>query len=379
MEDLSRRTILRLVTAGLAAGVLKPECTRGNEVTKKKQKVPVLHVTDLFRPHNDPDDHWDLACVYALAHKGDIDLKGILIDHPPKSRPDRNPDIMAVAQMNLICGLFIPTGVGSPHRLTSRNDTQASASSTDLQGVQMIINILKESPRPVAINILGSSHDVAIAGKREPDLFAAKCAAVYLNAGTGSPTMGPASKLEYNVTLDRLAYAAIFDLPCPVYWMPCFEEMESWRQHSVREYGTHYEFQQDQILPYLSQNVQKYFAYMFGRYTDHNWLHYLKSPKDQALLSKVGGMTRHMWCTAGFFHAAGYTVCGDGQIVPLNGKSKSPVFTFDPIQIKCEDNGVTKWKHDESSKRRFIFHVRDVNRYQSAMTTAMKSLLMTLP
>jgi hypothetical protein len=285
---------------------------------------------------------------------------------------------MAVAQMNLICGLFVPTGIGSPHRLTSRNDTQASASRTDLQGVRMIIKILKESPRPVVINILGSSHDVAIAGKREPELFATKCAAVYLNAGTGSPNMGPDSKLEYNVTLDKLAYAAIFDLPCPVYWMPCFEDMESRRQ-SVREYGTHYEFRQDQILPYLSQDVQNFFAYMFGRYTDHNWLNYLKGPKDQPLLSKVGGITRHMWCTGGFFHAAGYTVCSDGKIVPLDEVSESPVFTFDPITIQCADNGVTQWTFDENSKRRFIFHVRDIDHYQTAMTTAMKSLLMTLP
>jgi hypothetical protein len=378
MEDLSRRAVLRLAAVGLSAGIVTPGRARGNESTKKKQKVPMLHVTDLFRPHNDPDDHWDLACVYALAHQGDIDLKGILIDYPPGNRPDRNPDIAAVAQMNLICGLLVPIGVGSPHRLSSRNDIQASASNTDLQGVRMITNVLRESPRPVVINILGSSQDVAIAGKREPELFAAKCAAVYLNAGTGSPNMGPSSKLEYNVTLDKLAYAAIFDLPCPVYWMPCFEDMES-RERSVREYGTHYKFRQDQILPYLSQDVQNYFAYMFGRYTDHNWLGYLKGPRDQALLSKVGAMTRNMWCTGGFFHAAGYTVCRDGKIVPLGEESDSPVFTFDPIRIRCEDNGVTKWTPDVDSKRRFIFHVRDVGHYQSAMMTAMKSLLLTLP
>jgi hypothetical protein len=32
--------------------------------------IPTLHQTDLFRPHADPDDHWDLACVYALAAHG---------------------------------------------------------------------------------------------------------------------------------------------------------------------------------------------------------------------------------------------------------------------------------------------------------------------
>lgn len=29
--------------------------------------TPLIHQTDLFRLHNDPDDHFDLACVYTLA------------------------------------------------------------------------------------------------------------------------------------------------------------------------------------------------------------------------------------------------------------------------------------------------------------------------
>lgn len=41
--------------------------------------IPVFHETDLFRPHEDPDDHWDLACQFALAKRGLIDLQGVLI------------------------------------------------------------------------------------------------------------------------------------------------------------------------------------------------------------------------------------------------------------------------------------------------------------
>jgi len=327
----------------------------------------------------DPDDHWDLACIYALAYRGDIDLKGVLIDYPPQNRKGHNPDTMAVAQMNWICGIFAPVAVGSPLPLESRNDIQSYASPTDLRGVQIVSDILRKSTQPVVINILGSSRDVAIAGKRDPDLFAAKCAAIYLNAGTGSPNMSLASKLEYNVTLDKFAYAAIFDLPCPIYWMPCFEEMQSPPERVVREYGTHYRFRQDEILPHLSELVQNYFAYMFGRYTDHNWLHYLKGKNDKALLSKVGSMYRHMWCTGGFLHAAGYTVSRSGKIVPLDEKPNFPVFTFDPIRVRCDDSGVTEWTHDDNVRNRFIFHVRDADNYQSAITKAMKQLLMTLP
>lgn len=46
----------------------------------------VLHAADLFRPHNDPDDHFDLGTVYALALSGDRHLAGIVIDYPPDPR-----------------------------------------------------------------------------------------------------------------------------------------------------------------------------------------------------------------------------------------------------------------------------------------------------
>lgn len=377
MENLSRRRILSLAATGWAASAVHPAGMRARSSDRSKKSIPVLHATDLFRPHMDPDDHWDLACVYALARRGDIDLKGILIDYPPANAQDRNPDIAAVAQMNAICGLSVPIAVGTAVPLKSLDDTQARDSEFDHHGAQMVLDILTESPGPVVINILGSSRDVALAGRKNPGLFKAKCAAIYLNAGTGSQSPDPASKLEYNVTLDRCAYAAIFDLPCPVYWMPCFESMESRR--AVGEFGTHYRFRQDRILPHLSETVRNYFAYMFARYTDHNWLGYLRGKNDSALLSKYGAMDRHMWCTAGFLHAAGYTVSHVGRIVRPEERAGSPVFTFDPIRVKCDESGVTEWTPDESSKNRYIFHVRDKANYQPAMTEAMKSLLITLP
>lgn len=367
-----------MTAVGLAAGMLAPKRAYTDGPNNKGRTTPVLHVTDLFRPHMDPDDHWDLACVYALAYRGDIDLRGILIDHPPANSGGRNPDIAAVTQMNYIAGTAVPVAVGSSLPLRSRSDVQADASPSDRHGVSLILNVLRESPRPVVINILGQSRDVAITGRKDPDLFAGKCAAVYLNAGTGSPNMNSESKLEYNVTLDRFAYAAILDLPCPVYWMPCFEGMENRGRRAVREYGTHYRFRQSEILPYVSDMVQNYFAYMFARYTDHNWLGYLTGPKDEALLARFAGMDRNMWCTGGFLHASGYTVSREGKILPLKEGHDASAFTFDAVRVECSDDGVTSWHRDGSSGKRFIFHVRDTERYQSAMTRAMKSLLTEL-
>jgi len=342
----------------------------------EKQPVPMIHVTDLFRPHNDPDDHWDLACVFALAQQGLIDLKAILIDSPPIERnPDYNPDVMAVAQMNFITGLHVPVAVGSPHPMASRHDTQARATVSDHGGIQMVLDILETSDQPVVINVIGSCRDIAIAANKAPDLFKRKCAGIYLNAGTGSPDKAKAAQLEYNVSLAPHSYAALFDVSCPIFWMPCFEEMASGK--AVMEYGTHYKFRQDQILPDLSNHMQNFFLSMLGRRQDHAWLACLTDAADEALLAEFGAKDRHMWCTGGFFHAAGLTVTCTGEIVPLDQVSDA-VLTFDPIKVSCSDKGVTQWTPDAESKDRYMFHVRDVDHYQSAMTKGMKTLLQSL-
>jgi len=373
MSDISRRGFLGQAACVGLAGV-SSNVAFGEKGDSTHGRIPVLHATDLFRPHVDPDDHWDLACIYALAHLGHIDLKAVVIDFPPAGH---DPDIAAVAQLNHITGLAVPVVVGSALPMKSRDDIQPYAGPSDHNAADMVIEVLRSSPQGVVINITGCCRNIALAGKKAPELFKEKCAAIYLNAGAGSPKKDAGAQLEYNVSLDRAAYAAIFDLPCPIYWMPCFEEMaDPWK---VRQFGTFYKFKQDQILPYLPDRLQNYFAYMLGKVRSSNWLAYLTGPKDSQLLAEHGANYRNMWCTGGFLHAVGKTVSPSGEIIPRDSEGASGVFTFDPIKVRCSDVGVTEWTMDDRSKDRYIFHVRDVENYGSAMTAAMKSLLTSLP
>jgi len=373
MSYISRRVFLGTAGAvGVAA--MCSSAGFGQEAKRPRGKIPVVHATDLFRPHMDPDDHWDLACMYALAHKEDIELKAVVIDYPPAGK---DPDIAAIAQLNHITGLGVPAVVGSPLRMKSRDDIQVQAGPSDHNAADMVLDVLRSSSQGVIINVTGCCRDIAIAGKKDPELFEKKCAGIYLNAGTGSPKKAVDAKLEYNVSLDRAAYAAIFDLPCPIYWMPCFEQMaDPWK---VRQFGTYYKFKQDEILPHLSERMQKYFAYMLGKVQSSNWLQYLTGPKDSQLLAERGANYRNMWCTGGFLHAVGKTVSRSGEIVSLSQAGAPRVFGFDPIKVSCDENGMTQWTADRNSKNRHIFDVMDVENYQSAMTKALKSLLTNLP
>ena len=340
--------------------------------------VPTLHVTDLFRPHIDPDDHWDLATQYALACQGRVDLRGVMVDHPNAGWA-KAPDIGAVAQMNHISGKAVPVVVGSP-RVPSAEEMKAG--TADLAGVHAFLELMRQSPRPVVIHVVGSCRDVALAARLEPGLFARRCAAIYLNAGSGTPDPAKARQREYNVALDPASYAAMFDLPCPVYWLPCFEVVSSTpaEGHHVATYGSYYPFRQSEILPYLSARVQNYFMAMYGggKSADGLWLQQLAAPKDPGALAAQGSRDRYMWCTAGFLHAAGLTVTTSGAIVPLKS-AREEAFAFEPIRVTCSAGGITGWSKDPRSRNRFILRVTDVERYPSAMTSALKSLLTQLP
>ncbi|HEY5583315.1 MAG TPA: hypothetical protein VIK78_02350 [Ruminiclostridium sp.] len=230
-------------------------------------KVNVIHQTDLFHYHCDPDDHFDLACQYALSYNEAINLKGILIDYP--RNPDYgDPSIQAVNQLNYITGKSVPVGVGVSKMIHSEDDyLNFKTSDTELSGVNMVLRILEEADEPVVIHIVGSCRDIAIAGFMRPNLFKLKCKGIYLNAGASKDM----EKLEYNVSLDPFSYRGIFNIPCPIYWMPCFEiypkppAMDY--EFTKGEYSTYYKFRQDEILPYLSDKVQKYFLYALGSYS----------------------------------------------------------------------------------------------------------------
>lgn len=335
---------------------------------------PVIHQTDLFHPHQDPDDHWDMACVYALDCMGEFDLRGIVIDFPPPNNPGA-PDALGIAQLNHITGRNVSFGVGSPVATKARSDKQMQLSGSEKNGIALVLEALRTSQEPVVINIVGSCRDVSIAGAREPELFEEKCAAIYLNAGSGSPDKGLIMELEYNVRLNPSAFAGIFDIPCPVYWMPCFEiTPPNWR---VEEFGTFYRFQQSEILPFLRKELQNYFAYMLTRSDDLNWLKFLEESVSDNLMETLGRGFRNMYCTGGFIHAAGKAVTCDGRIVSQDSQEQV-VFGFDPIEVDCQDDGTVSWKSASTPGSRYIYHVKNIEKYASAMTLAMLSLLQNL-
>ena len=365
--------------------------------------VPVIHVTDLYTPAGDPDDHWDLACEFALAYQEKIDLKGIVIDCDPdnvlngKRLDCGDPDVRAVAQMNYITGLSVPAVIGTRGKIQSTNLKDELASRKDLGAVNFILKTLEESPQPVVIHVTGTARDVALAGHADPQLFTEKCKAIYYNAGL---SRNDGKSGEYNTGLDKIGYAALFNVPCPIYWMPCFSAGSGWhkfpdrreelygdRYNDIIDYETFWKFTHEEILSDLSENTQKFFAYMYENYKDYNknepvtenFLRYLYADKNEDIIQEVNPSVRHMWCTAGFLHAAGLCVDKNGTIQPLDDAKDNKWYRFEPAKITSDDNGATTWSIDADAKDRFIFRHLGWDQYNESMKKGAKELLLKLP
>jgi hypothetical protein len=328
-----------------------------------------IHQTDIFHPHGDPDDHWDLATVYALAAHHSLKLEGIMIDYPPEHRAG-DPAVLAVAQMSYLTGITgVPFTIGSRQPMRNRRDTQQDIDNRNTAAARWLCHTLEKSQQQIIINIVGSCTDVAIAGNLRPDLFKSKCKAIYLNAGAAYPD--ESGELEYNVKLNPYAYAAIFNLPCPIYWCPCWHQVGV---EKVGENGTWYSFVQSDVLKELSEPMENFFLYMLKRSSDNRYIRNLSEPVDIEAKEKFGVQTRSMWSTAGILHAAGMNVDVQKGLQSESAVT-DPIFNFVPVTVSCRDSGQTIWKTTDRESNRYIFHLCHPELYSMSMMSTLRTLL----
>ncbi len=342
----------------------------------ERTAIPVIHQTDLFHPHGDPDDHFDLATVYALHDRQHIDLQAMILDFDyPLQYRTGDPDVMAVGQMNRLCGESIPAAVGSSQPFNG--DPHVELPKCETAAIRRILSTLRNATQPVAISCVGSANDIAWAAAYEPELFREKCAGVYLNAGAAQDDPQRSELLEFNVQLNPAAYAAMFQLPCPLYWFPCWNQVE---QREPGEFGTFYWMPHADVLDGCSKEIQNFFMYMFTQSNDPHWLLTLDAELDTDRWTAILRERRGMWSTASLLWMAGLTVLQDGNIIPISEahEHRDLLFRMDPISVSCGTDGRTQWKlNSNANATRWIFHNLAPERYATAMTLAVRHLLQT--
>lgn len=248
------------------------------------KKIPIIHSTDLFHPHDDPDDHYDLATLFAL---DEFDIKGIVLDS------GRQPDAQLkrfggppIEQMMKITGRKVPYAIGLSHRLNSPGDKALDQEQRFQAGIELIFSVLRESDKQVTYHAAGSLRNLAAAFNREPELLKRKLKAVYIEIGRGPS----GEQREWNVTLDPYSFALVIESGLPVYWCPCF---------GTDGYATYYTADQSAVVGACLPAVQNFFVYCLTQ-SKADPIEFLSTGPHSLPTGE-----RKMWCTAPLIHAAG--------------------------------------------------------------------------
>jgi len=339
---------------------------------KPEKRVPVIYCTDLFHPHVDPDDHFDIACLYAIQ---EIEIKAIILDQGQKQK--KNPGCIPVSQLNHITGRNVPHAIGLSNRLKTVSDKGLWQEKEYQDGVELILKILKTSKAPVTIITVGSLRDIAAAYNRSPDLFKARVDRLFIFIGEASEK----GHIEYNVGLDKNAYIRIMNSGLPVYWVPCFDG-GPWQNNGRASY---WRASHKDLLEHASDRLMNYFIFALLKKNEKNPVQYLDKKTNTGERKKVLSMNRNLWCTAIFAHIAGRKFIRRGNkfiSVPMDASYNKELeirpFKFDEVSVFVDKQANVLYEDTNRAEKIMQFHVLKADFYAEVMTSVTAQLLLQL-
>ena len=361
-----------------------------NAGTKKE----LIVITDLYHPHQDPGDNFELINAFTLPN---IDLKAVLIDCTNPFRKKvakglgkglfedsdgpREPGFISMHQLNYIFGKNIPFGIGPFEQMKSEDDKMNDLSDFYNQGLDLLKKTLEDSKKPVTIASFGSSRILAVAYNRFPELMKSRIEMIHVSAGTCS---NDPDYLEWNVALDTIAFVTLLKSDLPITLYPCAAGSANFNKNSsagslanafvVAKNNTFYRLNTLSFIEDMNPKLRQYCHYVFSRANDVDYLGYLDKRNDVNLT--LFNKPHSVWETAIWMNVA------DQKLV----KSKSGVIkiiTSDSIDqedivfeeqlmkcdIKVKPSGIFEYTFNNKG-RHLIYQRKDPALYQDWMNIA---------
>ena len=337
----------------------------------------LIHITDLYHPPQDPDDHVDLATLYALE---EIDLRAVILDPSRRALRGelggkdqrRDPGIIPVAQLNFLTGRSIPCAAGPIDVLRHPADTAADRPRHEQAGIGLILKTLSESRGKVTISVVGSVRTLTAAFNREPELLKRKVARVLLNAGSSG------GYVEWNVELDRAAYVGLMRSGLPIDWYPCAGDTGPFESG---DRNTYWKASQQALFAGLPPPLCAWFGYGFTHDPRGDIVGALRKAPDADAWSRVLAQSRNLWSTASLIREAGRVLCltpGGWRFVPAAERCEGePVerWTLEPVTVTVGDDGLTRWVKAAGRSSVRLFKRHATPRQDAAMAEALNHLL----
>ncbi len=312
----------------------------------------VILCMDLHHPPQDPDDHFDLAVVYALTN---VNVLGIVLDDG--ARQQKAPGHIPVAQMNYLTGSSLATYPGLAAPLSGSYDDGAKQAAAYQAGVQFILNTLQAASNQVTVITTGSLRDIAAAYNRDPSLLKEKIDRLYAFIGSGTLV----DCEEYNVQLDPYARDIVFASDLPVYWIPCFHA----GRWTIGPHGSWWQSTQSRLWNRAPDAVVQYFLYALEG-EQSNPISFLHAPVDAGVLSRHAGVLRNLWC-AGLictFFAPSWRLDKHGLTYYHEDKA---LYSFIPMASRSANDEIPDGPSFSNPNLR-LFRIHDTGDYQEILT-----------
>jgi hypothetical protein len=345
----------------------------------------VIDCTDLYHPHQDVGDNFDIIAPYALP---EIDLRAVILDvteryrqafadHPDPNYRDptgpRDPGFIPVLQLNYLFGRSVPCGVTPFHEMKSPADKMLDAPPFQQQGVELLLKTLRESSEKIDVLLFGSARAAAVAYNREPELMRAKIRRVHLCAGASSPDY-----LEWNVMLDRHAFVCLLrsDLPVAIY--PCATK------DGPFAYGQHNCFWKLPDLKFIARmdpKLQAYLAFAFTRSTRMDLLRAVEQSPAAGVLESFIGRPHNVWETSVWAQVADRRIVrradGTCRLVPaaeVLPSDKVLPNELRPCGVKVRDDGMFTFELTSGPTNVLIYDRGDPHENEKALREALPAL-----
>jgi hypothetical protein len=378
MNKLSRRSALKSLAVLAAGAALPGRLTAAAAATRPATRIPLVHLTDLYHPPQDPDDHIDLATILALP---EYDLRGVVLDITRKflvAKPEgwdiaRDPGYVPVAQLAHLTGRAIPMAMGPIDPLKRPEDPARDRPRAEQGGINLLLELLEQSSLPMTIAVVGSGRVLAAAFNREPALLKAKIRTVLLNAGATGGT-----KREWNVGLDPAAYLALWRSGLPIDWFPCGTDRSAF--DPAHERGTFWKARHAVLFRDLPPGLRAWFGYAFTGVRQADVIGALEETGRGPEWEQVLAGERNLWATASLVMGAGRELVrspNGWRFVPAGpaaGLEPWP-FRLDPITAQVDDDANVRWQLADGSSRIRLFGRKPGVEYGAAMAEALNALL----
>jgi hypothetical protein len=397
------RTTQHTVIVFTAALLLAPPAALYSADTPKPMptRIPLIDVTDLYHPHQDVGDNFDILAAYALP---EMDLRAIILDctepfrqpvaknpgpglFPDASGP-REPGFIPVLQLNYIFGRNIPCATCPFTRMKSVGDKMLDAPPFQQQGIELILKTLRESANPVHIVSFGSARAIAAAYNRDPALFKNKLARLHLCAGGSSP---PAPNyIEWNVALDPLAIVCLLrsELSIAIYPDAANNSDEKGRgvmgpAFSYDEHNTYYKLPNLRFIARMDPPLRRYLEYAFSRSSRMDFLR-ATEVDGPPLAEKILAREHNVWETAVWICLSGRRLVkradGSHRIVrPADVLPTDTVLPNEllPCEVKVQDNGIYEIRETRPPANCSVYYRGDPRKNENALREALPALYLS--